>query len=332
MPSVSYLKAPEYEDGHAGYSDPLDEQRFLVDEINQIEQSPDWSSTAIVIAYDDSDGWYDHQMGPIIRQSADTADTLTGAGKCGNPNTAAAGFQNDRCGVGPRLPLLVISPWAKQNYVDNTFTEQASIPRFIEDNWGLSRIGNESADASAGTILNAFDFNQSYGHAPAVILNDSTGEITKVIPPGGSAGSSPTATGSSTTSTAAATSATSTTSSTTTGTTTTTGPGSTAGGSHSGSGHSGSGHGTIRVTLPRVVCTQRPNKHGLTFVCTTKGGSNVRTMIRVRLFRGRSLVGNAAAQVRDHKVRLTLGKKVRKGSYRARVTCRIGWRTRCPAP
>ena len=39
MPSVSYLKAPEYEDGHAGYSDPLDEQRFLVEEINLIEQS-----------------------------------------------------------------------------------------------------------------------------------------------------------------------------------------------------------------------------------------------------------------------------------------------------
>ena len=81
MPAVSYLKAPEYEDGHAGYSDPLDEQRFIVDEINQIEQSPDWASTAIFIAYDDSDGWYDHQMGPIIRGSQDAADTLNGAGQ-----------------------------------------------------------------------------------------------------------------------------------------------------------------------------------------------------------------------------------------------------------
>ena len=67
MPAVSYLKAPEYEDGHAGYSDPLDEQRFIVDEVNMIEQSKDWANTAIVLAYDDSDGWYDHQM---VRSSA----------------------------------------------------------------------------------------------------------------------------------------------------------------------------------------------------------------------------------------------------------------------
>src|SRR5271155_1110277 len=65
LPAVSFLKAPAYEDGHAGYSDPLDEQRFLVDHINEIEQSPDWSSTAIIIAYDDSDGWYDHQVSDI---------------------------------------------------------------------------------------------------------------------------------------------------------------------------------------------------------------------------------------------------------------------------
>ena len=61
-----------------------------------------------MIAYDDSDGWYDHQMGPIIRQSQDAADALNGPGKCGSAATPPA--QNDRCGVGPRTPLLVISP------------------------------------------------------------------------------------------------------------------------------------------------------------------------------------------------------------------------------
>src|ERR1700684_2850027 len=103
MPAVSFLKAPAYEDGHAGYSDPLDEQTFLVNEINQIEQSKFWPSTAIVIAYDDSHGGYDHQMAPIIRQSKDAADTLEGTGQCGSSTTAPA--QNDRCGVGPRQPL-----------------------------------------------------------------------------------------------------------------------------------------------------------------------------------------------------------------------------------
>ena len=63
FPAVSFLKAPGYQDGHAGYSDPLDEQTFVVDMINFLQQQPDWKHTAVVIAYDDSDGWYDHQMG-----------------------------------------------------------------------------------------------------------------------------------------------------------------------------------------------------------------------------------------------------------------------------
>ena len=187
MPAVSYLKAPEYEDGHAGYSDPLDEQRFLVDEINLIQQSKDWANTAIIIAYDDSDGWYDHQMGPIIRQSQGPSGHTSPTCKCGSAATPPA--QNDRCGVGPRQPLMVISPWARQNFVDNTFTDQSSVVRFIEDNWGLGRIGGGSADSAAGNLENAFDFNQKFGHAPAVILDDNTGEVTKVIQPNGQASS-----------------------------------------------------------------------------------------------------------------------------------------------
>jgi phospholipase C len=176
MPAVSYLKAPEYEDGHAGYSDPLDEQRFIVNEVDSIEQSKYWRNTAIFITYDDSDGWYDHQMGQIVRGSQTPQDTLDGPGQCGTESSAGTA---DRCGVGPRVPLLVISPWAKTNYVDSTFAEQASIPAFIEDNWDLGRIGGNSADSTAGTIMNAFNFDQSYGTAPAIIMNADTGEVTR---------------------------------------------------------------------------------------------------------------------------------------------------------
>ena len=314
IPSVSYLKAPEYEDGHAGYSDPLDEQRFIVDEVNAIEQSKDWSSTAIVLAYDDSDGWYDHQIGPIIRQSQDTADTLNGPGKCGSTTTPPA--QNDRCGVGPRQPLLVISPWAKQNYVDNTFTDQASIPRFIEDNWGLNRIGNESADSAAGTLMNAFDFNQKSGHAPAIILNDQTGEVTKVIGPDGqssSASQSPPPAGSS---------------------------GSMGGSSSSGSSSSGSsssGHGSHKVTvvkLPNVSCSHAAGKHSLVLTCTTRGGSKVQTLIRARLYQGKKLVSNRAGLVKHNRVKLTLslGRQSRGGRYTIRLSIdaagRVGSQTR----
>jgi phospholipase C len=314
---VSFLKAPEYEDGHAGYSDPLDEQRFLVDEINQIEQSPDWSSTAVIVAYDDSDGWYDHQEGPIIRQSQDVDnDTLSGPGKCGSGATAPA--QNDRCGLGTRMPLLVISPWAKQNYVDSTTTDQSSITQFIEDNWNLSRIGSGSADSAAGSLMGAFDFNQKYGHAPAVILDDNTGEVSKTIPPSGPG--LPSGNGS--------------------------GHGSGNGSGHgwgsgsgsgssggSGSGHPGSAHGSgVTITLPNVGCVPKFSKRGLTLVCTTKGGSHVATLIRIRLFRGRSLIANQASRVKGHTARFTVRKRLRKGTYKVRVTVdaagRVGAQTR----
>ncbi|PJI52500.1 hypothetical protein CTI14_41340, partial [Methylobacterium radiotolerans] len=66
MPAVSFLKAPMYQDGHAGYSDPIDEQQFVVTRINAIQKSKNWDSTAVVLAYDDSDGWYDRAV-PVLR-------------------------------------------------------------------------------------------------------------------------------------------------------------------------------------------------------------------------------------------------------------------------
>src|SRR6266852_4693580 len=90
FPAVSFLKAPAYQDGHAGYSDPLDEQTFLVNTINFLETQPSWSSTAVVILYDDSDGWYDHQIGPILNQSHGTADSLGCAGLYGGSADSTA--------------------------------------------------------------------------------------------------------------------------------------------------------------------------------------------------------------------------------------------------
>ncbi len=171
MPAVSYLKAAAYQDGHAGYSDPLDEQMFLVDTINALQKRPEWGSTAVIVAYDDSDGWYDHVMGPIVMPSASPQDALTGTGACGTPQPGA---YQDHCGYGPRQPLLVISPFAKHNFVDHTVTDQSSILRFIEDNWNLGRIGNQSFDALAGTLNNMLSFQGKDNDK--LILNDQTGE------------------------------------------------------------------------------------------------------------------------------------------------------------
>jgi phospholipase C len=178
LPAVSYLKAGAYQDGHAAYSDPLDEQIFLVNSTNAIMNSPFWSSTAIIIAYDDSDGWYDHVMSPIVTQSATSDDNLNGPGACGTGTNSA--YQG-RCGYGPRQPLLIVSPYAKINFVDHSITDQASILRFIEDNWSLGRIGDNSMDAVAGSLLNMFNFQ---GNAPAVILDPTSGQPGATTVPG----------------------------------------------------------------------------------------------------------------------------------------------------
>jgi phospholipase C len=185
MPAVSYLKAAAYQDGHPGYSDPLDEQSFVVTTINAIMASPDWKSTAIIIAYDDSDGWYDHAMDPLVNQSGIAGgadDQLTNPGFCGTASPAPA--IQGRCGYGPRQPLLVISPYAKKNYVDHTITDQSSILRFIEDNWGLGRVSATSNDNKAGSLLNMFDFDENrnrdrkdQGDDGILLLNPATGRV-----------------------------------------------------------------------------------------------------------------------------------------------------------
>jgi phospholipase C len=168
LASVSYLKPASYQNAHPGNSNPLDEQAFIVRVVNALMQSSFWSTTAVIIAYDDSDGWYDHQMGPTVNGSFSTEDTLIGTGACGTsgltpqlpgPNSSGKPV-NGRCGYGVRQPLLVISPWAKPNYVDHTLTDQTSILRFVEDNWSLGRIGGGSFDALANPITSMFNFTE----------------------------------------------------------------------------------------------------------------------------------------------------------------------------
>ncbi len=172
LPAVTYLKAAAYQDAHPGYSDPIDEQFFVVNVINALENSRFWKDIAIIIAYDDSDGWYDHALGPIVNQSAVSDDTLAGTNNCGSSKTNTQG----QCGYGPRQPLMLISPYAKQNYVDHRVTDQSSILRFIEDNWSLGRIGGNSSDVKAGTLNGLFDFD-GRERAHRLILDPSTGVV-----------------------------------------------------------------------------------------------------------------------------------------------------------
>jgi phospholipase C len=161
LPAVSYVKAPQAQDGHAGYSDPLDEQEFLTGEINKIQQSAYWPSTAIIVTYDDSDGWYDHVAPTITNSSVGaTGDTaICTAGGTANE----LGGHNGRCGPSQRLPLLVISPYAKKNYVSHVLTNQASVLKFIETNWSTGTIDPISSvkgsfDAGAANLDDLFDW------------------------------------------------------------------------------------------------------------------------------------------------------------------------------
>jgi len=291
LPAVSYLKAPAYEDEHPANSDPVDGQHFVTQEINALEQTPDWPNTAVIVAYDDSDGWYDHvyadseSPAPAAQnQSSSNGDTLTPPLCGGTPITGTAvtapvaiaasnqtitytigggatqtatipvksyttlaslataistasnassipqitaqansagdlvltgnGLQslaitggtalstlglstasstpasptldnatsqpqNGRCGFGPRLPFMVISPWAKANFVDHNFSDQASIPNFIEYNWQLGTIpGSADTELTNATtsfdISNMFNFGTGGGQNPVLFLDPTT--------------------------------------------------------------------------------------------------------------------------------------------------------------
>jgi Phospholipase C len=192
FPSVSYLKAPAVGDAHPGNSDPLDEQAFIVQVVNFLQRQPDWKNTAIIITYDDSDGWYDHRYASPATSSFDSttpagtaqgtvigADQLNGPGICNGPYAKPGvgvngGTVNGRCGPGTRIPFLVISPYARVNYVDDARITHSSVVRFIEDNWLQGeRIGQGSGDAAAGSIMSMFDF--SHREAPTLYLDPDQG-------------------------------------------------------------------------------------------------------------------------------------------------------------
>jgi phospholipase C len=305
LPAVSFLKAPEYQDGHPGYSDPLDEQVFISEKLDELEKSPQWESTAVVIAYDDSDGWYDHVMSPIVTHSESKSDFLNGPGYCRGftakeekaeePIKPLTGIE-DRCGYGPRLPLLVISPYAKQNYVDNTQTDQSSILKFVEENWQLGKIGEHetvpstnSADYRAGSLNNMFDFEPGAPKAAKVFLDPSTGEVTGEeggeAPSGGSGGSG-------------------------------SGGGKGSGGS-GGKGGSG-GHGDDggwdggsggSKHHEKVHCTVYGHDHKVELDCTVSGGSG-RGAVRFRIERAHKVLGTASTPLKGTKAATTVTTKV----------------------
>ena len=177
------------------HSDPLEEQNFVATLINFLERQPTWKDTAVVILYDDSDGWYDHQFSGIHNPSLSPADNLTNttfspptSGQCGaesTPHSTPLAGEQGRCGFGPRQPLLLISPFARPNFVDHSLSSAASIINLVEYNWRLPSISG-SADQLLSErhrfesrerpfdLADMFNFKHSDGNGE-LILNPKTG-------------------------------------------------------------------------------------------------------------------------------------------------------------
>jgi phospholipase C len=129
LPSVAYI-IPSGASEHPP-SSLKSGQRFVKTIIQELMRSSSWDSSAFMLAYDDWGGWYDHVTPPQV----------------------------DQYGYGPRIPAILVSPYAKSGYIDHTVLDFTSILKFIEQNWNLEPLAQR--DGSANNILSAFDFTQS---------------------------------------------------------------------------------------------------------------------------------------------------------------------------
>ena len=127
-------------------------QNFVTAEINAIMNSQYWSSTAIFLTWDDFGGLYDHVAPPQI-------DTL---------------------GLGPRVPLIVISPYAKAGYISHQVSEFSSFVKFAETNFNLPNLGQRDASSQISDLMDYFDFNQT--KQPPLILNQIPYSYTLFVP------------------------------------------------------------------------------------------------------------------------------------------------------
>jgi len=126
LPDVSYLTGNDTQNEHPPNSIVSGEQ-WVESMIGAIQASPYWGSTVILIMWDDYGGWYDHVVPPQV----------------------------DKYGDGFRVPLLMVSPLAKQGYVDHTFSDHTSILKFIERVFGLPPVTQR--DAGASDLMDALD-------------------------------------------------------------------------------------------------------------------------------------------------------------------------------
>src|SRR6266571_460237 len=130
-------------------------QNFVTKQINAIMQSPYWNNTAIFVTWDDWGGFYDHVKPPVI----------------------------DHVGLGPRVPLLVISPYAKAGYISHQQGEFSSFAKFVEENFTLPSLGQRDSLPQTSDLMDFFNFNQQ--PLPPLVLNLLNFSTALIVPNGG---------------------------------------------------------------------------------------------------------------------------------------------------
>lgn len=125
-------------------TDPTVGQRAVRSVVNALEESGDWGSSAFLLTYDSSGGWYDHVVPPV-----ETGYTL-----------------------GLRVPTILVSPFATAGTVDHTDLDSASVLRFIETNWSVPPLG--ARDTAAPDLTSVFSFQGAPRAAAVVGLVDHT--------------------------------------------------------------------------------------------------------------------------------------------------------------
>jgi phospholipase C len=133
LPSVSFVTPSEDAASDHPPQPTQPAQNFVASIVNAIMQSPAWSSTAIFVTWDDFGGWYDHVPPPQV----------------------------DGIGLGPRVPLLVISPYAKPGYISDAQGEFSSFDKFIEETFNLPSLGQRDSLANTSDLMDFFNFSQT---------------------------------------------------------------------------------------------------------------------------------------------------------------------------
>jgi phospholipase C len=129
LPAVAFVKPLGDANEHPGYTDLISGERHAIELIEAVRNGPNWKDAAIIVTYDENGGFWDHVAPPKI----------------------------DRWGPGSRVPTIIISPYAKKNFVDHTTYDTMSILAFLEHRFGLRSLGTR--DAAAHDLSNAFTVN-----------------------------------------------------------------------------------------------------------------------------------------------------------------------------